>query len=176
MIHALLPAALILPLAGGLLVYAALHDVAARTIPDSVTLGIALLGGILSAYRGGLAVSLAVAMLVFGLLASAWGAGQLGGGDVKLIPSATLLVPPSGVLSLLCAIAIAGGLVALSYLLLHRLVGRTARRRSPHPALGGSRPLPVRAWHAEIWRIRRRGPIPYAVGIAAGTLICLGRG
>jgi prepilin peptidase CpaA len=34
--------------------------------------------------------------------------------------------------------------------------------------------MPVRAWRAELFRLRRGGPLPYAVAICAGALLSLG--
>ena len=33
--------------------------------------------------------------------------------------------------------------------------------------------LPARAWRAEIWRLRRGGPLPYGVAICGGVLLTL---
>lgn len=154
----------------GLLLHVALQDLATRTIPDRVTLCVALLGVAAAAARGSLVASLPMAGLLFGLLLLPWFAGLLGGGDVKLIPAITLLVPPSGIPALLCVVSLAGGVLAIVYLLLRRLCSDTSFGPDRHLS------WPVRIWRVERWRIRRRGPIPYAVAIAAGTLIRLGVG
>ena len=159
-------------LAGPLLCHAALHDLAARTIPDRVTFAVVVLGGASAVARGTPVGSAVVAALVFVLLLLTWIAGMLGGGDVKLIPAVTLLVPPPEVPMLMATIAMAGGVVSIGYLVLRRFIVRNhSFVRVPRPAT-----LFTRAARAELWRIRRHGPIPYAVAIAAGTLFECGIG
>jgi prepilin peptidase CpaA len=63
------------------------------------------------------------------------------------------------------ATAIAGGLLAAAYLLLSpRLRGSYGTK--PTSMLG-------RVFTIEAWRIRRRGPLPYGVAIAAGGAFVL---
>ena len=128
----------------------------------------ALLGAALRFQDGQLAPSLAVAALAFGGLYLLWHRGWIGGGDVKLLAATTLLAPPGQVLDLLLAVSLAGGALSAIYLLLIRL------RLSPLPA-GPRTPL-RRVLRAENWRIRRRGPLPYACAISAGGLLTLLRG
>jgi prepilin peptidase CpaA len=152
-------------LCGGMLLYAALHDLIARTIPDAVPVGVAVGGVIGHVMSGQLPMPLiaaAAVALVAGLLF--WWR-LLGGGDAKLLAAVALLLPPAEVVSAAAAIAIAGGLLALLFLLLRPWL----RGRRIRPA-GRAAPLLRRALAAEAWRIRRGGPLPYAVAIAAGTL------
>jgi prepilin peptidase CpaA len=159
---ALLPLAAVL-----LLALVAAHDLAARTIPDRANLALLACGLALRAADGTLLPwGLVAALAVFGLGFLAWRAGAMGGGDVKLLAAVALLVPPAAVPSLLLAVALAGGLLAATYLLAHRLA---------RPAPAGPRPqgLLARAARAEAWRISRRGPLPYGVAIAAGAVFAL---
>ncbi|MBK1660772.1 A24 family peptidase [Paracraurococcus ruber] len=161
-----MPTDTLLALAAGMaLLAAALHDVAARTIPNRLCLGIALAGLLGQALEGRLPWALAAALLVFLLALLAWRLGGLGGGDVKLLAACALLVPPGAVPGLVLATALAGGVLALGMLGLRPLV--------PLPA--GPRPtgLLARVLRAEAWRIRRRGPLPYGVAIALGTFFTL---
>jgi len=64
---------------------------------------------------------------------------------------------------------LAGGLLAVLYLLAQNLV--PAASPSPVPLS-----LLARVWRAERWRIRRGGPLPYAVAIAAGGVLTLLQG
>ena len=148
------------------LLLAAAHDVAARTIPNRLVLAIGLLGGGARLAAGELAGGLAAAGLVFLLAFAAWRFGLMGGGDVKLLSAAALLVPAAWVTSLVLAVALAGGVLALGYLILRRLV--------PAPAALRPAGLAARALRAEAWRIRRGGPLPYAVAIALGAFATLG--
>lgn len=157
------PAAIIL--ATALLTYAAVHDIATRQIPNRIPLFIALLGAGLRLGYGQLAPGLAAAACAFGGLYLLWRQGWIGGGDVKLLAATTLLAPPAQVLNLLLAVSLAGGVLSIIYLLLIGL------RLPPVPA--GSRTPLRRVLRAENWRIRRRGPLPYACAISAGGLLTL---
>lgn len=149
------------------LLAAALHDVVARTIPNRLSLGIALLGIGLHVSAGDLGVALAAAVLVFLLAALAWWFRAMGGGDVKLLAACALLPPPAAVPGMILAIALAGGVLGLLYLALRGLPA------APRPSLSRAAALPRRALRAELWRIRRGGPLPYAVAIALGASLSL---
>jgi prepilin peptidase CpaA len=62
---------------------------------------------------------------------------------------------------MLAWIALAGGLLTVPYLI--------ARHRVPVPRRSQCAGLAARIARAELWRLRRGGPLPYAVAIAAGT-------
>jgi prepilin peptidase CpaA len=156
-----------------MLVVAALHDVVARTVPNSVALIIAAAGLVAQASRslsgaGHLLVSLPVALAVFVAAALLWRRGLMGGADVKLFAASALLVPPMLVPSMLACITIAGGVLALVYLL--------ARRRLPRPVPGRPPGIVARIVRLERWRLRRGGPLPYAVAIACGVVFVVSRG
>jgi prepilin peptidase CpaA len=151
-----------------LLIFAALHDVAARTIPNSVPLGIVLLGVLLRQADGTLPQGLMLAGLVFVVCFACWLRGWMGGGDVKLLAAAALFVPPATVGAMVISTSLFGGVVALFY-----LVARAVARRSrfiPGPTPRG---LLARALRAERWRLRRGAPLPYASAIAAGTMFVI---
>ena len=158
-------APLAIALATALLAYAAFNDLATRRIPNWVSALVALLGHALRIQAGQFAAGLIVAALAFGGLYLLWTRGWIGGGDVKLLAATTLLAPPDQVLNLLLAVSLAGGVLSVIYLLLIRL------RLPPLPA--GSRTPLRRVLRAEGWRIRRRGPLPYACAISAGGLLTL---
>jgi prepilin peptidase CpaA len=163
LIHVVLPA-----LGAALLVAAALHDVAVRSVPNKLPAALAVIGGMLRLLCGDLPTALLAACLLFLLAAACWRRGWLGGGDVKLLGAAALLVSPPAVLTLVLATALSGGVLALAYLALGR-----ALRRPP-----GKRPATMlaRLLRVERWRIRRGGPLPYATAIAAAALFCVLRG
>ena len=124
--------------AGVLLAGAALHDVALRTIPNTVSIGLGLIGLALRLQDGWILTSLSAATAVFTLALLCWRRGWLGGGDVKLIAATTLIVPPLQVGSLLVLVAQCGGVLALIYLALSRVV-RVAPAGQPGagPGFGG---------------------------------------
>jgi prepilin peptidase CpaA len=145
-----------------LILAASLHDIVARTIPNSLALALAVAGIATGALNGYLFGSLLAAGAVFVLSALCWRRGWMGGGDVKLLGAAALGMPPGSVLTFVAAVAIAGGLLAIFYLVARRLV--------PAPAPLRPDGLLARALRVERWRISRGGPLPYACAIAAGAL------
>jgi prepilin peptidase CpaA len=154
---------------------AAFIDVRDRLIPNRLvvlTLGGGVLLRLLSdPYR--IWLSLIICFGIFAALAYASRHNAIGGGDAKMIAAATLLVPPDRVLSLLLEIALAGGIVAVMYLVAR--FGLTRRR----PALAhASQPRSRGTWlrsilRAEGARIAGGEPMPYGVAIAAGFAYCL---
>lgn len=149
----------------GALLAASLHDLAARTIPNWLAALIALCGLGLRAADGHLAMGILAGTIVFICAAICWRRGFMGGGDVKLLGATALAVPPAAVLGFVTAVALAGGVLALCYLIGRRLVRKPAAQR-PHTLL-------ARALRVERWRIHRGGPLPYACAIAAGALFVL---
>lgn len=92
----------------------------------------------------GMALQLAAAGIVLTLLAGAFYAGMMGGGDVKLAAALALWFPPGATVKFLVWMAIAGGVLTLAILVWHR-----ARRNAGRPQ------------------------IPYGVAIASGALFVL---
>ena len=119
------------------LLYAAWGDLRTRTIPNPLNAGIAL-GAPLWWWANGLAlwpdvgVQLAIAVAVFALFAVLFAAGAMGGGDVKLIAALALWLPLGGILVLLVVMALAGGVLTLVMLVLHRRAGRPGQPEIPY--------------------------------------------
>jgi prepilin peptidase CpaA len=153
------------------LLVAAAHDVAVRTVPNLVSLIVAVSGLGLHAFDGQLLPALFRGALVFAVAWYCWRRGWIGGGDVKLLTACVLLVPPGSVPELILSTATAGGLLAVSYLALARLLrGNVA----PLPAGSGRhRNLLRRIWRAERRRIHRGLSLPYSCAIAAGAVLTL---
>ncbi|MFT8585436.1 A24 family peptidase [Acetobacter papayae] len=149
--------------AGLLLLYAALCDLASRTIPDGASILLLLAGVVLQSAQGDLPVALMAAGLTFVVCAAIWLLGLLGGGDVKLMAASMLVVPAHKTLDLAVLVPLSGGVLAIVYLLLGCIARPPGRR---------DRPLPFwrRTLRAEQWRIARRGPLPYGVAIAASAI------
>ena len=152
----------------GLLVFAALHDIAARTIPNIVCASLALIGLLLRVADGQLVPALLLGAVIFCVCTACWLRGWMGGGDVKLFTAASLFVPPGTVGQMVVATAMAGGLVSVLYLIARFGARRVALRRGPAPSGFLSRVL-----RAEHWRLLRGSPLPYGSAIAAGTLFVL---
>jgi prepilin peptidase CpaA len=92
----------------------------------------------------GMAIQLAAGAIVFVLLAGAFYAGMMGGGDVKLASALALWFSPAGTFKFLVLMSVAGGVLTLGILGWHR-----ARQREGRPE------------------------IPYGVAIAFGALAIL---
>ncbi|MFC7536901.1 prepilin peptidase [Sphingomonas sp. GCM10030256] len=132
----LLPDLLLGGLAALLLIAAAI-DVRTFTISNRLNLVVASLA---PAYwwASGLplwpdaALQVAVAVGVFVLLALAFYAGMMGGGDVKLAAALALWFPPGATAKFLIWMSIAGGVVTLLALVAHRSRGRPGRPKIPY--------------------------------------------
>ena len=92
----------------------------------------------------GMAIQLASGGIVFALLAGAFYAGMMGGGDVKLAAALALWFSPAGTVKFLVLMSLAGGALTLGLVAWHR-----AKRREGRPA------------------------VPYGVAIAFGGLAIL---
>ena len=79
----------------GLLIYAAMADVAARIIPDGVAIGLVALGVIERLLAGlpNLGASVLVALLLLVILVFLSARGLMGGGDVKLAAAIAIGLP-----------------------------------------------------------------------------------
>jgi len=69
---------------------------------------------------------------VFTLLAGAFYIGMMGGGDVKLAAALALWFPPGGTAKFLVLMSIAGGVLTLLVLGIHRLRGREGKPEIPY--------------------------------------------
>ena len=144
----------------GMILAASLHDIVARTIPNGLALALAAGGIAASVAAGHFFGSFLTASGVFIASAMIWRRGWMGGGDVKLLGASALGIAPGSVLTFIAAVSIAGGALAIFYLLARSLISASREQRP----VG----LLARAARVERWRIRRGGPLPYACAIAAG--------
>jgi prepilin peptidase CpaA len=136
---------LLLALLAILLVVAAVIDIRTFTISNRLNLAVALLALVYWwAVRLPLwpdaAVQLAIAGGVFLLLALAFSAGMMGGGDVKLAAALVLWFSPVNTVRFLVIMSIAGGLVTVVFLAIHRARRKDGRPKSPYGvaiAIGG---------------------------------------
>ncbi len=120
-----------------LLVVAAVVDVRTFTISNSLNLTVALLAplywlSVALPLWPDAAMQLAVGAAVFAILAGAFYAGMMGGGDVKLAAALALWFSPSATLQFLILMSVAGGVLTLAVLALHRSRGRTGRPEIPY--------------------------------------------
>jgi prepilin peptidase CpaA len=155
-------------IAVSLLLLAAAGDVVRRIVPNWLSLALATDGLLLRALGGNLLFAIAAALLVFMPAVWCWRRGLMGGGDVKLLAAASLLVSPSLVPGYVLVVGLAGGILGLAYCAM-RLV---LRRPSPIRP----RALVARILRIEQHRISRGFSLPYASAIAAGGVYSLLKG
>jgi prepilin peptidase CpaA len=128
-----------------LLAFAAVVDMRTFTISNRLNLAVALLAPLYWWSVGlplwpGAGIQVAVALGVFVVLALAFRAGMMGGGDVKLAAAVSLWFSPATTLKFLVIMSIIGGVLTLVVVALHRLRSRDGRPKIPYGvaiALGG---------------------------------------
>ena len=144
MINVGFPELLIVALAA-LLVVAAVVDFRTFTISNRLNLAVAAAAplfwwSISLPFWPQAAIQVAVAAGVFALLAAAFYAGMMGGGDVKLAAALSLWFSPLSTLKFLVIMSIAGGLLTLVLLVAHRARGQVGKPKIPYGvaiAVGG---------------------------------------
>ncbi|MFW7266942.1 prepilin peptidase [Gluconacetobacter sp. Hr-1-5] len=147
-----------------LLVWAALYDIATRRVSDRLVLCVAMLDFLLACLGDYPWCGILSGLCLFVLGVACWSRGWMGGGDAKLLGAVGLALRPGQVPVLVLDIALAGGVLALGYLL-----GRAALPLCPGraaPRNGVRRILRI-----ERWRLHRGCPLPYVCAIAGGSLI-----
>ena len=146
-----------------LLLHVATIDIATRLIRNEICLalvGLGIIGQLASPMQ--IAQSLIVAAVLLLLLFVIHQRGMIGGGDVKLLVALAIGLPLTGVIELLTATALAGGVLAGVHLLMRRL---------PNPKLApAGSSLMRRVYAVERWRHVRHAPLPYGVAIACGGI------
>jgi prepilin peptidase CpaA len=136
------------------LLLAAVVDLKSRIIPNTLVMTVVAAGLMLRLTEDGRDAwqGFVIAALVFTPLAVLAVHGVIGGGDAKMIPAAVLLVDPARTGVLLTAIAFAGGLLSVGYLVVAACPA-TALRRGPILTFG----------------------LPYGLAILAGTVFTIAR-
>ncbi len=141
----------------GLVVLAAIQDVAQLKISNAFPIAItALFGAWLSqtGFEGDLWENLVLFAIVLGFGILLFSKSWLGGGDVKLLAAIALWFDLNGGLSLVVWTLMGGGLLALIF-------------------MGVRRMLPARLTaDGGLAALRKKGPIPYGIAIAAGAIFC----
>ena len=137
-----------------ILVVAAVIDVRTFTISNGLNATVALLAPVYW-WSIGLplwpeaAIQVVVAIAVFGALALAFYIGMMGGGDVKLAAALALWFSPVTTLKFLVIMSLAGGVLTLLVLAIHKKRGNQAVDEGASP---------------------ERPEVPYGVAIAFGAL------
>jgi prepilin peptidase CpaA len=149
------------------LIYAALHDFAARTVPNWLPLSLLSVGAVIRLSDHSFLPGIAICLGTFLVLFLVWMFGAMGGGDVKLWAVTALLIPPcwESELTFFLRVFILGGILAVLYLVLCMIVSK--------PRASNSGGILRRIMRVEAWRISRRGPLPYAFAIAGSAILTL---
>ena len=153
---------------GAVLLLAAGHDLLARTVPNWMSLTIALCGLAAAFAEDRLLISAAIGATLFVTMAICWRFGLIGGADVKLLGAIGLILPPGMIPLFMIAMSCTGSAHASVYIAARYVV---TPPRSPRPAS-----LLARGLRAERWRISRRNQHPYACAIAAGFVFVVWQG
>ena len=149
---------LLLAMLAIILVVAAVIDARTYTISNGLNAAVALMAP-LYWWSIGLplwpdaAIHVAVALAVFIVLAAAFYIGMMGGGDVKLAAAIALWFSPATTLRFLVIMSIAGGILTLIVLALHKRRGKQGFKEE----LLGEAPA-------------AKPEVPYGVAIAAGAI------
>lgn len=130
-------AQLLLILLAAMLLVAAIGDVRTFNIPNALNAAIALLAPLYWWASGtplwpDAAFQVGVALLVFALLAAAFWAGMMGGGDVKMASAILLWFPVDQAAMFLVIMSLAGGIVTLAAVVRHRALRREGRPEIPY--------------------------------------------
>jgi prepilin peptidase CpaA len=128
---------LLLGLLALLLVIAAVVDIRTFTISDKLSASVALLAPLFWLSIGlplwpDATIQIAGSLIVFALLAAAFYAGMMGGGDVKLAAALVLWFAPAATIRFLIYMSIAGGILTLIVLGLHRLRKKEGKPEVPY--------------------------------------------
>jgi prepilin peptidase CpaA len=120
-----------------ILVVAAVIDARTFTISNRLNAAVALGAplywmSIALAPWPGMAIQLAAGGAVFLLLAGAFYAGMMGGGDVKLAAALALWFSPAGTLKFLVLMSLAGGVLTVGLVTWHRAQRREGRPQVPY--------------------------------------------
>ena len=127
----------LLGLLSAMLVWIAVQDVRTYTISDRLNLAIALLAPIYWLSAGvplwpDAAIRVGMALLVFMLFAGAFYINAMGGGDVKLAGALALWFMPYETLTMIVIMSIAGGLLTLVVLAIHKMKRKEGRPDVPY--------------------------------------------
>ena len=127
----------LLGLLAAMLAWIAVVDVRTYTISDRLNLAIALLAPVYWWSAGvplwpDAAIRVGVGVLVFMLFAGAFYLNAMGGGDVKLAGALALWFTPYETLKLIVIMSIAGGLLTLVVVAIHRTRKKEGRPEVPY--------------------------------------------
>jgi prepilin peptidase CpaA len=158
-----------------LVIAAAIYDLAARRIPNGISLAGLAVGLALNGYFAGwpgLGSSLLGGLLGAAIFLGLYVAGGMGAGDVKLFAAVGAMVGPQPLLLIFVLTGLAGGMAALALIVVR---GRAGEKLRSTLALAGSM---LRLNWNEVSSSSDRGVpgaicLPYGAVVAVGTLVFL---
>ena len=164
-------------LAGGavftmLLVIGCVSDLRSRKIPNELVLAILVTGWLFAlvtatdAWRA-IGVSLAGTALGFGIWIVFYLVGVIGAGDVKFFAAAGAWLGPAATWRAALIAAIAGGLLAVAFLVKERRLGDVLRRTALAASMGSISDVPRMTAVPDL----KHKPLPYGVALAIGALL-----
>jgi len=127
----------LMALLAAMLVWIAIVDIRTYTISDRLNAAIALLAPLYWWSAGvplwpDASIRVGMGIIVFLLFAGAFYINMMGGGDVKLAGALGLWFTPYETLSLIVMMSIAGGLLTLVVLIIHRVKRKEGRPEVPY--------------------------------------------
>jgi prepilin peptidase CpaA len=119
-----------------LLVVAAIGDIRTRIIPNWLNAAIALLAIpywlALGLDGHAMLIQIGLCFAILALFFLCFAIGMMGGGDVKLLAALALWMPLGKMATLLIWMALAGGVLTLAMMLIHRLRKNTVKLEVPY--------------------------------------------
>lgn len=163
-------------LAGGavftvLLVAGCLTDLRTRKIPNELVIAILVTGWLFALSSSSVArafgMSMAGTVIGFAIWIPFYLVGVIGAGDVKFFAAAGAWLGPSLTWRAALVAAVAGGILAVGYLLMERRLGGALRRMALAASSGSLSRVPEQLVAPGV----RHRPLPYGVALAIGALV-----
>lgn len=154
-----------------LLIVGCISDLRSRKIPNELVIAILVSGWLFvlvsdpDGWRA-LGMSLAGTAVGFGIWIGFYLLGVIGAGDVKFFAAAGAWLGPEATWRAALVAAIAGGLLAVAFLIMERRLGEVLRRAAVAASSGSLASVPEQT----VVRGTRHRQLPYGVALAIGAL------
>ncbi len=155
-----------------LLVIGCISDLRSRKIPNELVLSILVTGWLFAivtttdVWRA-LGISLAGTAVGFGIWIVFYLVGVIGAGDVKFFAAAGAWLGPTATWRAALIAAIAGGVLAVAFLVMERRLGDVLRRAALVASSGSLKDIPKMTAIPDA----KHKPLPYGVALAIGALL-----
>lgn len=155
-----------------LLVIGCVTDLRSRKIPNELVLAILVTGWLFALVTAtdvwrALGVSLAGTVVGFGIWIVFYLLRVIGAGDVKFFAAAGAWLGPTATWRAALIAAIAGGILAVAFLLMERRLGEVLRRAALAASSGSLADIPKQTAIPDT----KHRPLPYGVALAIGALL-----